>query len=94
MANHVVEFEPARRIIWEPVMVAASRPEDQADIGDRSHHYWGFELTALSDSSTRVTEIFDCSRSPEWLRNAIRDGIRWIPSMTASLEKLDALSRG
>ena len=43
--NHVIECEPNRRIGWEPVLKAASRPEDQADIGDRSHHRWSFELT-------------------------------------------------
>jgi hypothetical protein len=94
IANHVVEFEPDRLIVWEPVLAAASRQEDQAEIGEPGHHRWGYALTTLSATSTVVTEIYDCSRSPEWLRNAIRDGVRWIPSMAATLEKLDALSRG
>src|ERR1022692_835994 len=84
MANDVIEFEPDRRVIWEPVLRSASRPEDQADVDDRSHHRWGYALTPLSDTSTLVTEIFDCSRAPEWLRNAVKDGTRWIPSMTAT----------
>ena len=33
IANHVVEYEPGRRIGWEPVLAAASRPEDQGDTG-------------------------------------------------------------
>jgi uncharacterized protein YndB with AHSA1/START domain len=94
MANYVVEYEPARRIGWEPVLKAASRPEDQADIGDRSEHRWTFELTPLGPGSTVVTEIYDCSHAPKWLRNAVKGGTRWIASMTATLEKLEALSRG
>jgi len=95
IANHVVEFEPSRRISWEPVLIAASRPEDHADIGDRSApHRWTFELTPLGPGSTLVTEIYDCSRAPEWLRRAVKGGARWIDSMTATLEKLDVLSHG
>ena len=94
MANHVVEYQPNRRIGWEPVLKAASRAEDQGDVGDRSEHRWVYEFTPLSSDSTLVTETYDCSRAPEWLRNAVRGGTRWIASMTATLEKLDALSCG
>jgi hypothetical protein len=94
MANHVVEYEPNRRIGWEPVLKAASRPEDQADIGDRSEHRWSYELRPLDAASTLVTETYDCSRAPEWLRRAVKGGARWIASMTATLEKLDLLSCG
>jgi hypothetical protein len=93
MANHVVEYEPDRRIGWEPVLLAASREEDQDGIGDNAHHRWSYELTPVDSGSTLVTEIYDCARSPEWLRNAVKGGDRWIASMTASLEKLDALSQ-
>ncbi len=95
MANHVVVFEPGRRVGWEPVLTDASRPEDQDGIGDRSKpHRWSFELTPLSATSTLVTETYDCTRAPAWLRKVVRGGTRWIPDMTATLEKLDALSRG
>jgi hypothetical protein len=94
MANHVVVYEPYRRIGWEPVLKAASRPEDQGDIGDRSEHRWLYELNPLGPESTLVTETYDCTRAPEWLRNAVKGGTRWIASMTATLERLDALSRG
>ena len=40
-----------------------------------------------------MTEIYDCTRAPEWLRKAVKGGSRWIASMTVTLEKLDALSR-
>ena len=42
MSNYVVEYELNRRISWEPVLKAASRPEDQQDIGERVE-----ELAAL-----------------------------------------------
>ncbi len=93
MANYVVEYEPGRRIGWEPVLKAASRPEDQAGIGDRSEHRWSFEFTPLGATSTLVTETYDCSRAPDWLRKAVKGGARWIGSMTVTLERLDELSR-
>jgi hypothetical protein len=40
-----------------------------------------------------VTETYDCSRAPAWLRQAVRGGDRWVPSMTATLDKLAALAR-
>ncbi|MGD0068801.1 MAG: hypothetical protein ABSB76_35885, partial [Streptosporangiaceae bacterium] len=42
MSNHVVEFELNRRITWEPVMTAATRAKDQAEIGDKGHQRWGY----------------------------------------------------
>ena len=94
MSNYVVEFEPGRRLGWEPVLKAASRPEDQADIGNRSEHRWSYELTPLGPVSTMVTEAYDCSRAPGWLRKAVKNGTRWTASMTATLEKLDAATHG
>lgn len=94
MTNHVVEYELNRRIGWEPVLKTASREEDQAGIGDRGEHRWTYDLVPVDSGSTLVTETYDCSRSPEWLRRAVRGGDRWIDSMTATLEKLEILSRG
>jgi hypothetical protein len=93
MSNYVVEYEPDRRIGWEPVLKAASRAEDQPEIGDRAKHRWTYELTPLDATSTLVTETYDCSRAPEWLRKAVRGGVTWTRSMTLSLEKLDELSQ-
>ena len=93
MSNYVVEYEPNRRISWEPVLRAASRPEDQQDIGERSEHRWTYELTPVDPTATLVTETYDCSRAPEWLRHAVKGGSRWIDSMTATLERLAALVR-
>ena len=91
MFNYVIEYELNRRISWEPVLKAASRAEDQADVGDRSEHRWTYELIPLDFSSTVVTETYDCSRAPEWLRNAVQGGTRWIDGMTQTLERLDGL---
>lgn len=92
MANHVVEYEPDRRIAWEPVLVAASRAEDVDGIGQPAAHRWGFELSPIGPAATRVTETFDCSRSPAWLRKAVKGGERWRESMNETLENLRALA--
>jgi uncharacterized protein YndB with AHSA1/START domain len=92
MTNHVVEFEPGRRIGWEPVLAKASRPEDEEGIGERAHVVWRFGFTPLGSTITEVTETYDCTRSPEWLRKAVRGGERWVASMTSTLAKLAELS--
>ncbi len=92
MANYVVQYEPNRQIGWEPELKAATRAEDQEGIGERAEHLWAFNLVPVDAGSTLVTETFDCSRSPEWLRKVLRGGERWRDSMTLTLEKLDALS--
>jgi hypothetical protein len=89
ITNHVVEYERNRRIGWEPVLSAASRAEDQADIGDRSEHRWIYDLEPVGPSTTVVTEIYDCARAADWLRRAVRNGDRWVQSMTTTLDKLD-----
>lgn len=90
MANHVVEYELNRRIAWEPVLKVASRAEDEGDVGDRSGHRWIYELTPVGPTTTIVTETYDCTSAPEWLRKAVKNGDRWAGSMTATLERLDA----
>jgi uncharacterized protein YndB with AHSA1/START domain len=91
MENHVVEFEPERRIVWEPVMRSVDKPEFQSGVGEPAHHQWGWELEALDASRTRVTEFFDCSRSPDWLQKAVKGGEQWRPGIEASLENLEKL---
>jgi uncharacterized protein YndB with AHSA1/START domain len=89
MTNHVVEYQPNRRIGWEPVLTAASREQDQADLHDRAGHRWIFELTPVGPDATVVTEIYDCTQAPEWLRTVVKGGQRWRASMTTTLDKLD-----
>jgi hypothetical protein len=99
MLNYVVEFEPDRRIFWEPAPGDPSRAEgnDPSKVGIPAGYRWGYILTPDSDDATVVTEVFDYSRLPEDL---FSDGGSWInghnslrQSMTASLEMLDTISR-
>jgi hypothetical protein len=92
MNNHVVEYEPNRRIGWEPEAGrghpnAAPEASRQARWGQR----WSFELTPDGPDATVVTEIFDCSRVPEDERVDIDNGNIWVESMTRTLERLDGL---
>jgi uncharacterized protein YndB with AHSA1/START domain len=88
MTNTVVELEPHRIIRWQPTMTRASRAEDREDVGNSANQLWGFELTPISDDVTDVTETFDCVASPDWLKEAVKGGERWIEAMTATLDNL------
>lgn len=90
--NHVVAFERDRRIVWEP----APRDPGPAraagvEVGARVGHRWGFELAALGPASTEVTEVYDCSRAPQSVRDTVADGQAWIRSMERTLERLERL---
>ncbi|MHB1988927.1 MAG: SRPBCC family protein [Acidimicrobiales bacterium] len=89
MRNHVVAYVQDEHIVWEPVLSAATRDEDLGDIGRAAGHRWGYELKSDGPDATIVTETFDCTRAPQWLRSAVDDGRRWLASMTATLEHLD-----
>ena len=60
MLNHVVEFEPDRRISWEPAPGDPSRAEgdDPSRVGVPAGYRWGYTLTPDGDDATVVTEIF------------------------------------
>ncbi len=88
MENRVVEFEPQRRIVWEPVMRWVDKPEFESRVGQPAHHQWGWQLETLGPDRTRVTEFFDCSRSPDWLQEATKGGEQWRPVIEASLDNL------
>lgn len=92
MNNHVVEYQPDRRIGWEPEAGrghpnAASGSSDSARWGQR----WSYELTPDGPDATIVTEIYDCSQAPPEERAGMDNGKVWIESMTRTLERLDAL---
>jgi hypothetical protein len=91
MENRVVEFELDRRIVWEPVMHSNNRPEFQSDAYQPTLHQWGWRLESLDAERTRITEFFDCSRSPEWLQEAVRGGEQWRPDIEVSLANLERL---
>jgi uncharacterized protein YndB with AHSA1/START domain len=88
MENHVVEFEPDRRIAWEPVLKETDKADFQSRVGDRAHLRWGWELTPQPGGGTRVTEFYDLSAAPEWLHEATNEGEQWRPAMSASLANL------
>ncbi|GAA3002497.1 hypothetical protein [Streptosporangium longisporum] len=93
MNNHVVEYEPDRRIGWEPESGLghpdASSPEA------RWGHRWVFDLVPDGAGATIVTEIFDASRLTENKRAELDDDPSWwIESMSTTLERLDALCTG
>jgi hypothetical protein len=79
--NYVVEFEPDRRIAWEPVLKATDKTEHQSRVGDRSHVRWGWELTPQPEGGTRVTEFYDLSAAPQWLHEATKEGVDWRHAM-------------
>jgi hypothetical protein len=98
MLNYVVEFEPDRRIAWEPAPGDPSRAEgdDPAKVGIPAGYRWGYRLAPDGDDATVVTEIFDRGPLPEDL---LHDGGAWIngtttvlESMTATLRRLEAIS--
>jgi uncharacterized protein YndB with AHSA1/START domain len=82
MHNRIVVFETDRCIAWEP-----GNPE-LARNGSR----WRFDLTPDGPEATVVTEIYDCTDSPESVRKAVDNGKAWLDSMTKTLERLDQLS--
>jgi hypothetical protein len=94
MENRVVEFESERRIVWEPVMRSIDKPEFQSGVGEPAFHQWGWQLQPLDADRTRVTEFFDCSRSPDWLQDVLKGGERWRPEIEASLDNLERLVAG
>jgi hypothetical protein len=101
MINYVVEFEPDRRIFWEPAPGDPSRAEgdDTAKVGIPAGYRWGYILTPDGDDVTVVTEVFDYGTVTEEIRKSMsRDGGTWVnghnsvhESMTASLERLEKI---
>ena len=86
MRNEVVEYEAGRRLTWQPARVLAA--------GDESAYYrWGYEFSPDGPGATIVTETFDCTRSPEDLRKAVREGEGWRDAITASLVRLELLAK-
>jgi uncharacterized protein YndB with AHSA1/START domain len=92
MDNHVVEYERDRLITWEP-QSGAGHPDKSTD-DSRWGHRWSYRLEPDGPEATIVTESYDCSTVPAEERAAMDDGRCWIPAMTATLERLDALTTG
>lgn len=92
MINHVVEYQPGRRIGWEPE-AGRGHPnaEPEAERPARWGQRWSFELAPDGRDATVVTEIFDCSRVPEDQRVDIDNGNIWVEGMHQTLARLDQL---
>ena len=96
MVNYVVEFEPDRRIFWEPAPGdVETAGGDPAKTGVPAGYRWGYILTPDGSGATVVTEVFDYGPLSELLRE---DG-EWIngtrpvlESMTATLGRLEKIS--
>jgi hypothetical protein len=94
MLNRVVEFEPDRRIGWEPAPGDERSGAGDVRIGSRVGTRWSFELVPDKAGATIVTEIYDCEDAPPELRQVIDDGRYWENSMTKTLSMLDGLCGG
>jgi hypothetical protein len=92
MNNHVVEYEPDRRIGWEP---ECGRGHPNAAPGSveptRWGQRWSYQLTPDGPDATIVTEVYDCSAAPEHERWEMDNGKIWAEDMARTLERLDAL---
>jgi len=88
MDNHVVEFEPDRRIAWEPVA-----GEGHPAAGGRLGHRWEYVLTPEGPTTTVVTERYDCAAAPAEFRAAMENGEQWRPGMEATLARLEEVVR-
>ena len=71
----------------------AASAEEQEAIGGPARYRWGYELSPDGPGATLVTETFDCTRSPQGLRDAVREGEEWRDAMAASLTRLELLAR-
>ena len=94
MENHVVDFVPDRRIVWEPyahTYQSSQFDEMAGDASPRETRYWGWELEPIETKVTRVTEFYDCSRLSDGLRTFINDGEFWRQGMANSLENLERM---
>jgi hypothetical protein len=90
MNNHVVEYEPDRRIGWEPE-AGRGHPAAAAAASERRWgQRWSYELVPDGPSATIVTEIYDCSLVPAATRRNMDDGEVWAGDMARTLERLDA----
>ena len=99
MINRVVDFEPDRRIHWEPAPGDVDTAGgDPSKVGVPAGYRWGFNLAPDGDATTIVTEVFDCgAEENRWILQ--REGGQWIngtssvrESMAATLERLERIS--
>jgi uncharacterized protein YndB with AHSA1/START domain len=86
MHNRVVVYEGDRSIAWEP------GPPDPDPANPVNGSRWRFDLTPDGPGATTVIETYDCTNSPDHVRQAVENGKAWVEAMTTTLERLDRLS--
>ena len=91
MNNHVVEYEPNRRVGWEPE--AGRGHPGASEVGERWGHRWVYDLAPDGPGATVVTETYDVSRVPEEALEYI-GGAAVLVDMTRTLERLDEVCTG
>jgi hypothetical protein len=91
MENHVVEFVPSEKIVWEPRVHTYETAKFPGNENVPETRYWGWTLEPLEANLTRVTETFDGSRLSTGLREFLRNGEFWRKGMVESLENLERL---
>jgi hypothetical protein len=98
MINYVVEFEPDRRLFWEPAPGdVATAQGDPSRVGIPVGYRWGYILTPDGEDATVVTEVFYYGPFSELLREDggwINGTSPVIDSMSASLERLEKICAG
>ena len=96
MINHVVEFEPNRRITWEPAPGDVDTAGgDPSRVGVPSGYRWGYRLVPNGETATLVTEVFSTgTEENRWILQ--NEGGAWInghntvvDSMTTTLMMLE-----
>ncbi|QRP50843.1 SRPBCC family protein [Amycolatopsis sp. FDAARGOS 1241] len=80
-ANHIVEFEEARRIAWLP-----SEPDNEPP-----GHLWRWDLVPLDDGRTRVTHAYDWTNLTDEKR-LVRARATTPDKLRASLDRLAELA--
>jgi hypothetical protein len=90
MNNHVVEYEPDRRIGWEPEAGRGHPDAASGQDGSRWGHRWSYELVPDGAGATIVTEVYDCSSLSAGVRAGMGNGEVWADAMASTLERLDA----
>jgi hypothetical protein len=94
MINHVVEFEPNVRLVWEPAPGDVDTAGgDPTKIGVPAGYQWGFVLDTESDDVTLVTHIFRCGPDDNrWILQ--NEGGKWINGHNSVIESMErSLSR-
>jgi hypothetical protein len=90
MRNHLVEFEPDRRIAWEP-RPGRGHPDATAPAAAWGHRC-AFDLHPDGPEATLVTETFDGSRLPRNRRAEVHSGQAWWRAqMGITLDRLATL---